>query len=241
MPRRNRTPIANGQARAPRKRRPKAPDGSTARPSDARVFLLSPANCSGERAQLLFSDRAGFPLARRLRSPEGAELGETFAFLSGLYFRGKLAYARRFAAPPPTMGAADAVLVITPVAGLLPAETRIDLDLLRAFREVDIDAANPRYRVPLERDVHAVARRIGDASVVLLGSIATGKYLEVLTGLLGERLLFPREFVGRGAMSRGGLLLRCASAGQELEYLPVAGAVRHGPRPPRLPPLRSRR
>jgi hypothetical protein len=58
-----------------------------------------------------------------------------------------------------------------------------------------------------------------------------------LLAVLGERLHFPAEFVGRGDMSRGGLLLRAVRAGVELAYLPVAGAVRHGARPPRLPPL----
>src|SRR5688572_22377835 len=62
-----------------------------------RVFLLSPARCSGERANLVYRKQASFPLAVRLR--EGlATLGETFTFLSGLYFRGKLGYANRFAA-----------------------------------------------------------------------------------------------------------------------------------------------
>jgi len=41
-------------------------------------------------------------------------------------------------------------------------------------------------------------------------------------------------FVGRGDMSRGGLLLRSVRYEVELDYVPVAGAVRHGPRPPRL-------
>src|SRR5690606_20239197 len=61
-----------------------------------RVFLLSPAHCGGRRAQLLLNEAAEFPLAQRIRSPEGAPLGEVFSFLSGLYFRGKLTYARRF-------------------------------------------------------------------------------------------------------------------------------------------------
>ena len=30
----------------------------------------------------------------------GAPIGEVFSFLSSLYFRGKLTYAQRFAAPP---------------------------------------------------------------------------------------------------------------------------------------------
>jgi hypothetical protein len=32
-------------------------------------------------------------------------------------------------------------------------------------------------------------------------------------------------------------MLRCAASGQELEYIPVAGAVRRGRRPPKLAPL----
>ena len=65
-----------------------------------RIFLLSPAHCGGKRAELLLNDRASFSLAVRLRSEAGATLGEAFSFLSGLYFRGKLAYADHFARPP---------------------------------------------------------------------------------------------------------------------------------------------
>src|ERR1051325_10991404 len=60
---------------------------------DATLFLLSPARCDGRRALTLLSPRAEFPLAVQLRRREGAPLGEVFAFLSGLYFRGKLTYA----------------------------------------------------------------------------------------------------------------------------------------------------
>jgi hypothetical protein len=77
--------------------------------------------------------------------------------------------------------------------------------------------------------------------VVLLGSIASGKYADVLLGVFGERLLFPSAFVGRGDMSRGGLMLRCTDSGQELDYVPVATSVRHGERPPRLKPRRRTR
>jgi hypothetical protein len=81
-------------------------------------------------------------------------------------------------------------------------------------------------------------REIGpDCDVVLLGSIASPKYVDVLLAIFGSRLRFPIDFVGRGDMSRGGLLLRQAREGQELEYTPVAGAVLHGARPPKLPPL----
>jgi len=193
-----------------------------------RVFLLSPANCGGERAQLLFNPRAKFDLAQRLQT-EGATLGEVFAFLSGLYFRGKLAYAERFGLP----------LVITTNTGLMPADTRVTLDTLRAAARVNIKAANPRYRRPLLASARTVAEHLGpDGAVTLLGSIASDKYVEALLSVFGERLTFPLEFVGRGDMSRGGLLLRCVRDRQELTYVPVAGAVRHGPRPPRLAPVR---
>jgi DNA polymerase (family 10) len=66
----------------------------------SRVFLLSPAYCGGVRAGLVFDDRARFDLARQVRAAPGAPLGEVFSFLSGLYFRGKLAYAEAFARPP---------------------------------------------------------------------------------------------------------------------------------------------
>jgi len=199
-----------------------------------RYFLVSPASCAGERARLLLRQEAHFDLAVRLRG-DGAPIGEIFAFLSGLYFRGKLAYATRFARPAPeTPGA----FVITPTSGLLPVETVVrHADLLR-FAEVDIHEDNPRYRKPVERDARRLRRTAGaEAEVVLLGSVATGKYVDLLLGIFGQRLLFPPDFVGRGDMSRGGLLLRGARAGQELTYAPVAGAVRHGPRPPRLPRL----
>ena len=197
-----------------------------------RVFLLSPASCTGLRAKLLLREEAGFELAARLR--EGAaSLGEVFAFLSGLYFRGKLEYARRFA---PTGGEGPGALVITPSRGLVSADTPVALADLRAFAEVDIHPKNPLYREPLERDARRLRRRAGDgAEVVLLGSVATGKYVDLLVDVFGTRLLFPPDFVGRGDMSRGGLLLRGAREGRELAYAPVAGAVRHGPRPPRLP------
>jgi len=190
-----------------------------------RVFLLSPANCGGERAQLLLAPGAGSPLARRLRTASGAPLGEVMTFVSGLYFRGKLTYAATFGIP----------LVITADAGLRPADTPITLASLRASARIDIDAANPRYRRPLEESARAVASLLGeDDPVTLLGSIASDKYVSVLLGIFGERLTFPVDFVGRGDMSRGGLLLRSVRAGRELDYVPVAGAVRHGARPPRL-------
>ena len=95
---------------------------------------------------------------------------------------------------------------------------------------------------PLREAAGALRARLpGDAEIVLLGSIATPKYVDVLLAAFGRALAFPGDFVGRGDMSRGGLLLRAARAGVELGYRPVDGAVRRGPRPARLPaPARSR-
>jgi hypothetical protein len=206
----------------------------------SRVFLLSPANCGGRRAGIVMSPTATFPLAEQLRSRDGAALGELFAFMSGLYFRGKLTYARRFASPPevdnPVVG--SGVHVITPSAGLRHPDARVTLGGVRAFAAADVRPDNPAYRRPLEASARTLAREIGpECRVVLLGSIASPKYVEVLLEIFGDRLRFPVAFVGRGDMSRGGLLLRQAAAGTELEYVPVAGAVLHGVRPPRLPPL----
>jgi hypothetical protein len=198
-----------------------------------RIFLLSPAHCGGRRAAILLNEGAAFPLARRLQSV-GLSLGEAFSFLSGLYFRGKLTYAGRFARPPE---GESGVQVITTDRGLLAADTAIGPRELREFGTVDIRADAPEYRAPLERDLSRI-RDIPDLEVVLLGSVATGKYVDVLLGAFGERLLFPAEFVGRGDMSRGALLLRAAEAGTELIYGPVAGAIRRGRRPPKLAPRR---
>jgi hypothetical protein len=199
-----------------------------------RTFLLSPAYAGGRRAQMILSESAQFDLARRLRAGETVSLGEVFTFLSGLYFRGKLAYANAFARPD-----LSHVLVITPTRGLVPAATPINLGDLREFAEVDIEVDHPRYRKPLERDLRRLVRQLTpECEVVLLGSIATGKYVGVLLDILRERIQFPAEFVGRGDMSRGGLLLRCAVDQTELAYIPVHGAVRKGKRPPKLEPRR---
>jgi hypothetical protein len=201
-----------------------------------RIFLLSPANCNGRRGAQVLSPGANSDIARRLRSTEGIPLGDLFSFVSALYFRGKLSYARHFAVPPepgnPIIG--SGVHVITPTAGLRSPDTRVTPAALRQFLSEDIDSDNRAYRRPLEQSARALRREIGECDVVLLGSIASPKYVEALLEIFGPRLHFPIDFVGRGDMSRGGLLLRHAAADIELPYVPVAGAVRHGPRPPRL-------
>jgi hypothetical protein len=202
----------------------------------AQVFLLSPAFCGGRRAAILNREDSTLPLARAFR--EGTlTLGEAFSFLSGLYFRGKFTYARTFAR------AADGlspILIVTPTRGLQRPEMLFTPDIMREFSGVDVSARDARYRSPMERDVQALAARLPRAArVVLLGSVASGKYVDVLMGILGPRLFYPPSFVGRGDMSRGGLMLRSAAAGVELEYAVLdATAVRHGPRPPKLTPLR---
>lgn len=198
------------------------------------MFLLSPAHCGGKRAKQILSPGATFPLAEQLRSKQGATLGEVFSFVSGLYFRGKLTYARRFAAPDDS--ARSGVHIITSNAGLREPDTYITLKALLAFADGEVDPSNARYRQPLEQSARALAAEIGpDCEVVLLGSVASPKYVDVLGGIFGERLRFPIDFVGRGDMSRGGLLLRRAREGVELEYAPVAGTVLRGTRPPKLP------
>lgn len=196
--------------------------------SQSQLFLLSPAFCGGRRATYLLREGSELALAKRLR--EGTlTLGEAFAFMSGLYFRGKLAYALRF----------GQVLIITPTRGLQGPDALITPDLLREFARVDVKADDLRYREPLDRDLKLLADRLSsEVRVVLLGSIATGKYVEALTKVFGKRLQYPAAFVGRGDMSRGGLMLRSVDAGVELEYTPLAPEIsRHGTRPPKLEPL----
>jgi hypothetical protein len=187
------------------------------------VFLLSPANCAGIRAQMLLNSQTS-PLTARLENG-GAPLGEVFTFMSSLYFRGKLAYATRF----------GRAYVITPGRGLLTADVLIRRADLRKMAAVPVDESEPRYLEPLLRDARKLEGALGtDDRVVLLGSVASAKYVTPLLDVFGERLHFPATFVGRGDMSRGGLMLRCAQAGTPLDYVPVRGAVLHGPRPPKL-------
>jgi hypothetical protein len=210
------------------------PDGSPRLP---RVFLLSPANMGAIRGQLLLNGSSAFELAQRIRG-KGAPLGEVFTFISSLYFRGKLAYAEGFSNPPLGL---PGTLILTSSRGLLPPETVVTLDDLREMSAVPIEPGDVRYLKPLRRDADALACRLPTGSkVVLLGSIASRKYVDPLLDIFGTILLFPQEFVGRGDMSRGGLMLRCAEAQRELEYVLVDSAVRRGPRPAKLSPLKRR-
>jgi hypothetical protein len=197
-----------------------------------RVFLLSPANVAGKRARMLLNTEADFELARRLHTGGKVTLGEAFSFMSGLYFRGKLAYAHAFASPPAGLSGA---YVITTNQGLVPVQTLVTAKELDSFSKDLIDAQNRSYSDPLVRTALALSTATsGDCPIILLGSVASGKYTDHLLPVFGELLQFPLEFVGRGDMSRGGLLLRSATANRMLEHVPIAGALLRGKRPPKL-------
>jgi len=186
----------------------------------SKVFLLSPANMSGLRARQLTSPRAKFDAARLYQSPEGVPIAIAYAFMSALYFRGKIAYALQFA---PTSD----IFVIAPGFGLVTPDWRITAERMRVLAKTEVDVRKRNYRKPLERSALELAERLDeDSQVVLLGSVASGKYVDILRPVFGERLVFPAMFAGLGDMSRGGLLLRAARADRELEYTSLA-APRH--------------
>jgi predicted kinase len=198
-------------------------------PAQYTMFFLSPANLSGERGRLVFRRGASFPLAQQLRSDEGAPLGEVYSFVSSLYFRGKMAYGQTFGRAPKELSGA---LVISPTEGLRFLHERVTLERLRGWADVDIDERNARFTEPLVAHAAALDAAYGTSMrFVLLGSVATDKYVGPLSRVFGDRLLFPSDFVGRGDMSRGSILLRAARAGRELAYAPVAASTRHGARP----------
>ena len=186
-----------------------------------RVFLLSPADASGARARLLLNGASQLELAVRLRNG-GAPLGEVFAFASSLYFRGKLAYAQRFAAAPDGV---PGVLVITVSRGLLRPDTVLSAAEMEEMTRGEVHHENENYLAPLVRDARRLHKQLnGSVEVVLLGSIATPKYVKPLLEIFGEQLMFPAEFVGIGDMSRGGLLLKSFREGVELKYVRILGA-----------------
>jgi hypothetical protein len=199
-----------------------------------RVFLLSPAKMNGIRARLLLGENGHSELAYRLQRG-GAPLGELFSFMSSLYFRGKLAYARAFAVASPDLPGS---FVITASAGLVSPDKLVTLEWLREMSAINLDPSDTRYRGPLDRDSRMLLELAGrGCEIVLLGSIATPKYVEPLVEIFGKQLVFPVEFIGRGDMSRGGLMLRCVQTGIPLTYVPVLNAIRHGVRPPKLAPM----
>lgn len=181
------------------------------------LFVLSPASLTGVRGERIVSGRGHTPLVGTLRRGGSAPLGDVYAAISSLYFGGKRDYARHFARAP---GKTRDIFVITPSRGLLPLDAPVDLDLLRAFRRSPIDLAESRYVRPLLDTATALRERLAShGDVVLLGSIATSKYLEPLGEVFSDRLLFPRDFLGRGSLSRGSVLRKAVAANRELEYV----------------------
>ncbi|HET9949462.1 MAG TPA: hypothetical protein VFQ22_11115 [Longimicrobiales bacterium] len=215
-----------------------ARDGAPAQPAlPPRVFLLSPASLGGVRGRRLLEGGGATPLAERLRAGAGAPLAEVYTEISSLYFRGKLGYARRFANRPVS---APGVLAITPCRGLVDVDAPVTLADLRAFASTPIGPGEPAYLEALTATALMLRAALPEeGAVVLLGSIASPKYVEPLGGVFGARLWIPKTFVGRGDMSRGGLLLRAVREGRELEYVPALATVRRGARPPRLGKLRG--
>jgi hypothetical protein len=126
-------------------------------------------------------------------------------------------------------------LIITPTRGLKPPDLPVTTDCCRNSLG-GYQSRQPAISNRHQRDVADLAERLpADTRVILLGSIATGKYVDVLCPMLGRRLHYPPSFIGRGDMSRGALLLRSVSSGIELEYEVVeAGARPRGTRPPKL-------
>jgi hypothetical protein len=159
-------------------------------------------------------------------------IGEAFAFLSALYFRGKIAYARRFAAPP--AGVPGGIFVIAPGFGLVPPEWAMTPERLERLRRTPVDPRRPAYARPLAAAARELAALLPEGGrAVLLGSIATPKYTAVLAPVLGDRLRFPACFAGTGDMRRGALMLRAAASGEELEYAALERPA--APRPRRRP------
>ena len=166
------------------------------------------------------SVRAKFAAAMQYRTEAGVEIADAFAFMSALYFRGKIAYALHFAP-------LEDVFVIAPGFGLVSPAWRITHERMKVLQKTEVDVRVKKYRTALARDAKALAKTLDDdAQVVLLGSVASGKYVDILWPVFGERLVFPGMFAGLGDMSRGGLLLRAARADRELEYTSLS-APRH--------------
>lgn len=163
------------------------------------------------------------------QSAEGVRIDQAMAFMSALYFRGKIAYAERFAQPGPAMEG-PGIFIITPGYGLVPPDWRIDAERIKKLRKTPIDIRSRSYKKPLVDAAQALAEKLSPtALVILLGSVATGKYVDLLWPLFGDRLRFPRRFAGIGDMSRGAMMLRAARSGEELEYVTL-DVDRHRPK-----------
>jgi hypothetical protein len=191
-----------------------APGIDDAEPNSS-VFLLSPARLDGQRGALLAKPTADFELARALRSPEGAPLADVFSFISGLYFRGKVAYAREFGG---ARTAAPGAYVLTAGGGLCDLDERVTLPRLERWANVVVSEKNPHFTAPLIRTASEALASHAATRFVLLGSVATNKYVAPLLDVFGDRIFFPKAFAGLGDKSRGALLLGAVREHRELAY-----------------------
>ena len=191
-------------------------------------FRLRAAAARGLR---LIDGSSASSLAQQLQTESGAPLCEVFAFLSSLYFRGKLAYARAFARPPHAM---RGVFIVTPGAGLC-TKRRLSPRRPRRVCGGRGRSRNPHFVAPLLRDVQALVASASSTRASCCSAASLRQVRRAAAAGVRERLLFPADFVGRGDMSRGGLCCAPRAKASELDYLPVLGATRHGPRAARLP------
>jgi len=163
-------------------------------------------------------------LSKALRSEHGAPLGEVFSFVSSLYFRGKASYARTFGH---AAGGRQSALVMTAGGGLCSLDESVTEQRLAAWQRNAVHEHNPHFTAPLVRHAsELVDASSEDARFILLGSVASHKYVVPLLEVFGTRLLYPVSFAGLGDMSRGSLLLRAIRDGIELDYEPVRLAKR---------------
>ena len=173
---------------------------------------------------MLLNEAADFDLARELRSPEGAPLASVFSFVSGLYFRGKVTYARQFGRAREGLPAAH---VLTAGGGLCLLDEPVTADRLRRWATVKVHENNPHFTAPLSRHASELLDAHDDTTrFVLLGSVATAKYTEPLLDVFGDRLFVPNDFVGLGDMKRGSLLLRAVREKKELAYATILSCSR---------------
>jgi len=192
----------------------------------ATILLLSPANVSGTRARQMISPRAMSAAGLAYRSPGGVTIANAFTFMSALYFRGKHAYARAFATEDPRIG--TTAFVIAPGFGLVPLDWRLDQERMKKLARTKIDVRSRSYTMSLQKSCRELEARLApDDTVVLLGSVASGKYVDVLEPVFGGRLRFPRIFAGMGDMKRGSVMLKAAASGVALEYVDLSHR-RHG-------------
>ena len=135
------------------------------------------------------SVRAKFAAAMQYRTEAGVEVADAFAFMSALYFRGKIAYARQFAVPSALIGG-NGIFVITSGYGLVPPDWRLTEERMKRMRRIDIDADARNYTKPLREHAQLIAVKdyldsdeyVEYVARNTLGLVRPGETLVVVTG-----------------------------------------------------------